>query len=126
MANRGIRYPFTLREGAPKEAKDEVLIASALTQLFSQERGERVYNEDNGVSVLPYIFENEQELVAADVRREIVLAVAKYEPRVSVESVPVRYKTIEGQRVLDSVLLWRYQGRVFSVGRRIANFSNLG
>lgn len=126
MANRGIRYPFTLREGAPREAKDEVLVASALTQLFSQERGERVYNDDNGVSVLPYIFENEQALVAADIRREIVLAVARYEPRVSVESVPVQYSTIDGQRVLDSVVVWRYQGRVFSVGRRLANFSNLG
>jgi len=88
--------------------------------------GERVYNDNNGVSVLPYIFENEQDLVAADVRREIVLAVSRYEPRVSVESVSVRYITIEGQRVLDSVVIWRYQGRVFSVGRRLANLSNLG
>lgn len=126
MANRGILYPFSIREGAPKEAKDETLVASALTQLLSQERGERVYNDNNGVSLLPYIFEQETALVAADIRREIVLAVAKYEPRVSVETVPVQYRLVDNNSVLEAALVWRYQGRVFSVGRELTNLSNLG
>ena len=119
MPNRGIRYPFSLRAGFPQEAKDEVLVASALTQLFSQERGERVYGDTNGVSILPYTFESEEALVAADVRREIILAVSKHEPRVSIESVPVRYKTEEGQRLLDLLMLWRFRGLLFSVSRTV-------
>lgn len=119
MANRGLKYPFSLRAGFPQEVKDEALVASSITQLFSQERGERVYSDTNGVSILPYTFETEEALIAADVRREIILAVSKHEPRVSIESVPVRYKTEEGQRLLDLLMLWRFRGLLFSVSRSV-------
>ena len=121
MANRGILYPFTISaNGFPEEAKDEVLVASALTQLFSQATGERVYADGNGLNLEQFVFENESALTKAGARREVVQAVSRFEGRVSIVRVPVTYSVSEGRTILDLVLLWRYQNRVFSTARPVA------
>jgi len=120
MPNRGIRYPFNLFGGAPDEAKDGELVASALTQLFSQEKRERVYNDLNGINLTEYVFDNQNDVLKANVRRDIVLAVSRFERRVSIERVNVRFVNVAGTKpTLDLELVWRYQGRAYSVARAV-------
>jgi len=119
MATKGIKYPFNLFGGAPDEATDDVLVASALTQLFSQEKRERVYNDQNGVNLVAYVFDNLNDVLRANIRREIILAVSRFEGRVKIERVLVRFVGVGGKRVVDLVLLWRYQGRVYSAARAL-------
>jgi len=119
MPTKGIRYPFNLFGGSPDEASDDTLVASALTQLFSQEKRERVYNDLNGVNLVAYVFDSLNDVLRANIRREIILAVSRYEGRVKIEKVLVRFVRVGGQPVVDLVLLWRYQGRVYSAARAL-------
>jgi phage baseplate assembly protein W len=119
MPTRGIRYPFNLFGGAPTEATDDTLVASALTQLFSQEKRERVYADLNGVNLVSYVFDNLNDVLRANLRREITLAVSRFEGRVKIEKVVVRFVQVGGKPVVDLVLLWRYQGRVYSAARAL-------
>lgn len=119
MPTKGIRYPFNLFGGAPSDAADDTLVASALTQLFSQEKRERVYADLNGVNLISYIFDNLDDVLRANIRREIILAVSRFEGRVKIEKVIVRFVRAGGHQVVDLVLLWRYQGRVYSAARAI-------
>ena len=118
---RGFRYPFRFgTSGAPEEVEDEVeLVASAVTQFLSQVAGERPYQPGNGLTALSYVFENESELVKANLRREIVLGLSRYEPRITVNRVLVRYVKQDPGKRIELTVLWEYNNRLFSTARTV-------
>lgn len=115
-----LRYPFRLSSGAPESATGEEIVVSAINQLFAQDRGERVYDSTNGVSLTKYVFENNDSLLRANLRREITLALNRNEPRSELISAPVRTFERDNKSVLVEVtVLWRYRGRVYSLARSV-------
>lgn len=116
-----LRYPFRISSGSPESATGEEIVVSAINQLFAQDRGERVYDSTNGVSLIKYVFENNDSLLRANLRREITLALNRNEPRAELISAPVRTFTQDDDSVLVEVtVLWRYRGRVYSLARAVS------
>lgn len=119
---KGYLYPYRISTtGKPVETEDSVeLVASAVTQFLSQQAGERAYQPRNGNTAQTYIFENESELVKANIRREIAFGLTRSEPRITVVEVLVRYVTQGPGRRLELTVLWSYRNQLFSTSRGIS------
>lgn len=118
---KGFKYPFQMTDRGPETAENAELVASALTILFAQEKGERPYQPLNGIELWPQVFENETALAEANVRREIALGISRNEPRVELLRTPVGTRELEsGAREVDLVAVWRYNGRTYSSRREDA------
>jgi phage baseplate assembly protein W len=115
---KGFGYPFKIgSNGAPSEVRDEGVIASAMTQFFSQQKGERLYSRANGLSLQAYVFENEAEIVKANIRRDLMLGISRFEPRVEVLATLASYVVEDDQSSLQVTMVWRYRGKAYSVTR---------
>lgn len=125
---KGIKYPFQISDekGAPEEAEEDELVASAITQLMSQRKGERPYRPLDGVDLHDYIFEHEEPLIRANVRRELQLGLTRFEPRVRVERVLARFiETAGGGKAFEPLVLWSFRGTTNSTSRQV-DVSNQG
>jgi len=87
---RGIAFPF--RKGLnqfPEEVTDDLLIKETLVQLLLTSRNERVMRSGVGSNILGYVFEDNNEVLAAMIRTDVSAIVDRYEPRVSINEVQV-------------------------------------
>jgi phage baseplate assembly protein W len=69
--------------------KDVQVLESNLRLIILTSFGERLYDSAFGTNVRRVIFENDQRLVETVLREEISMAVARYEPRVNIDSISV-------------------------------------
>jgi len=95
---KGIAFPFSVGDGAlPAPAVDDALIKDTLTQLIITGNGERVMRPDLGSGAYSYVFESNNELMAAAIRASIANVIAKYEPRVIVQRIDVEKDSSDGK-----------------------------
>lgn len=117
---KGFSYPFTMTDEGPEVAEDEELVASAMAQLQSQEPDERPFQPYNGVSLWKYLFSNAEDLARGEIRREMMLAVTRNEPRVDPVRFPIRLKKTDfGAWEVELVTEWRYGRNVYSSKRTV-------
>ena len=87
----GIAFPFTQGvQSFPAKATDEEVIKASVIQIVTTGIGERIMRPDFGCNALMYVFENLSDDMSLDIEREIRRALARWEPRVSVDMVDVR------------------------------------
>jgi phage baseplate assembly protein W len=80
---KGISFPF--RKGSsqyPEQATDATLIKESLSQLIQTSKRERVMRPEFGSNAWGYLFEENDEVLAALIRTDIGAVVSKYEPRI--------------------------------------------
>jgi phage baseplate assembly protein W len=80
---KGISFPF--RKGSsqyPEQSTDAALIKESLSQLIQTSRRERVMRPEFGSNSWGYLFEENDEVLAALIRTDIGAVVSKYEPRI--------------------------------------------
>lgn len=80
---KGISFPF--RKGSsqyPEQATDAALIKESLSQLIQTSRRERVMRPEFGSNAWGYLFEENDEVLAALIRTDIGAVVSKYESRI--------------------------------------------
>ena len=95
---KGIAFPFGVGSGAlPAPAVDDALIKATLTQLVITGNGERVMRPELGSGAYSYVFENNDELMAAAIRTSLANVIARYEPRVIVQRIDVEKDSSDGQ-----------------------------
>jgi phage baseplate assembly protein W len=91
MASINIKFPvrddvtkntFLQRTSISKDA-----FSSDLLLLLLTERGERYYQPDYGTNLLKYIFEQNDQLTALEVEKEIKRTVSKYIPSLTINKV---------------------------------------
>lgn len=82
------------QSGFPNESQwnfnlgsDAILIESSLRMILLTEKGERVMNPDFGVSLRRFVFSPNTADLESDVRQEITQAVARYEPRATLQDL---------------------------------------
>ena len=117
---RGFKYPFSFGEdGAPVEATDSELVASALYFMLDQAPRSRVDRVSGGPDLERYLFTNDAFLASAGVRREVTNLVAFNEPRVIVEGVNVAFREARSGDVRELLvtMFWQYKGTVYKSNR---------
>lgn len=84
------------QSGFPNESQwnfnlgsDAILIESSLRVILLTEKGERVMNPDFGVSLRRFVFSPNTADLESDVRQEITQAVARYEPRATLQDLAI-------------------------------------
>jgi phage baseplate assembly protein W len=113
---RAIKYPFRIENGEPVEVDEDAdAVASAISLLTAQDNGDRVYDDPNGFSVYQYVFENNDSLLRANLRRAFRLAIERNESRIEPVAVFVRNLPgeVRGADVVEVSLLWSFLGRTF-------------
>ena len=85
---RGFAFPFQ-RDGVnfPKQADDDDLIRDSLVQLILTARFERLMRPDFGTNALSFVFENNDGLLAENLRTEVMNVVGRFEPRVIIRQI---------------------------------------
>jgi len=116
---KGLKYPFTFQNGAPESAEGDELVASAVNQLFAQEKGERPRDEENGINITKYTFENNNHLLRANIRREVMLAFSRNEPRARLVSASARAYVGDEGVALEIEPVWRYRSKYYALTRLI-------
>lgn len=115
---KGFQYPFTMTEDGPEVAEDEELVAGAMTQLMSQERGERPFQPSNGITLWDYVFENVEDIARADLRRELMLGTTRHEPRATPVRFPVRVQELDsGAWEVEVTVEYEYDGEGYAARR---------
>jgi phage baseplate assembly protein W len=90
---RGIKFPFQrVGNQLPAPTTNDTTVSEALRTLILTPRGSRIMRPDMGTNLWAYIFENNTQLLAENIRAEIATAVAKYEPRVIVLQIDTQRK----------------------------------
>tara|TARA_Y100000593_G_C4208408_1_gene285505 strand:- start:88 stop:489 length:402 start_codon:yes stop_codon:yes gene_type:complete len=69
--------------------KNENAIARSVKNIIFTEPGEKFFNEDFGSRVTKLLFENVDDIVASELKDEIVDSLVNYEPRISLIDVDV-------------------------------------
>ena len=69
--------------------KNENAIARSVKNIIFTEPGEKFFNEDFGSKVTKLLFENVDDIVASEIKDEIVDSLVNYEPRISLIDVDV-------------------------------------
>lgn len=91
---KGISFPYQKgAKGIPSTDTDFDIIKQDLLFLLTTRMGERVMLLDFGTNSEKLIFENTGTMLRAKITRDIVSTVAKYEPRVKIESVAIKETT---------------------------------
>lgn len=89
----GIKFPFQrVGNQLPAATTNDTTISEALRTLILTPRGSRIMRPDLGTNIWAYIFENNTQLLAENIRAEIATAIAKYEPRVVVLQIDTQRK----------------------------------
>jgi len=82
---RGIKFPFQkVGNQLPAPTTNDATVSESLRTLILTPRGSRIMRPDLGTNIWAYIFENNTQVLAENIRAEIATAIAKYEPRVVV------------------------------------------
>lgn len=87
---RGIGFPF--RRGTdevPKAVVDDELLADTIAQLILTSPGERVMRPELGSAATTFVFETNEETLAALIKNTVKNTIARFEPRVVVRKVDV-------------------------------------
>lgn len=93
---KGIAFP--LQKGVtstPKVAEDADLIKQSILQIIMTPHGARVMRPDFGSRVLDFIFENNGDILAQQLRAEVFSCIHKWEPRAIVQTVEVEQEDAE-------------------------------
>jgi len=69
--------------------KNENAIARSVKNIIFTEPGEKFFNEDFGSRVTKLLFENVDDIVASELKDEIVDSLVNYEPRISLIDVNI-------------------------------------
>lgn len=86
----GIGFPFGPgTDGFPEPVSGDDLIRQSIIQLVMTRRGERVMRPELGTGASDYVFENNNEALAAALKMEIKTAIARFEPRALVTDVTI-------------------------------------
>lgn len=92
----GYGFPFGPGPGGfPAPVSGEDLIRESIIQLVMTRRGERVMRPELGTGASDYVFENNNEALAASLKQEIKTAIARFEPRAVVTDVAIVQKDAE-------------------------------
>lgn len=89
----GIHYPFTA-DGIDKnfidlDSNPQKAMESEIMHLIFTPKGQRLRNPDFGSNLIRYIFNPNDEMTWADVKREINESVSKYVPAVTITHLDV-------------------------------------
>lgn len=88
--HRGIAFPFQKgKSGYPAMVEDEECVWNDVKLLFATSKRSRVMKPSLGTRLQALVFENTGALLNAKIYREIVTAVANFEPRAFVSSLTV-------------------------------------
>lgn len=90
MELRGISFPF--RKGYtsfPDSTQDDTLVGEELRALILTPTGQRVMRPQYGCNARLYVFDNNDVLLRAKVRQEVLRAISQNEPRVKVTGIDV-------------------------------------
>ena len=83
MQYRGIAYPVISGDkGLFKSETDEKLIYGNILQILMTRRGERVMLPEFGSRIFEFIHEPLDHVTCALIRRELIDAIARWEPRI--------------------------------------------
>lgn len=91
MAIKGISLPF--RKGStsfPALVEDDTLVEDSLEAIIMTPVGQRVMRPKFGCNARLYVFENNNDILRAKVRQEVIRAIQVNEPRVKLTSVQVQ------------------------------------
>lgn len=92
----GYGFPFGPGpEGFPAPVSGDDLIRESIIQLVMTRRGERVMRPELGTGAADYVFENNNEALAAALKMEIKTAIARFEPRAVVTGVDIAQRDSE-------------------------------
>jgi phage baseplate assembly protein W len=105
----GISFPFR-KSGVqlPAPATDDDLIKESLKQIILTSPGERLMRPTVGSGARSFVFETNDQLLAAQIRTNVGNSIARLEPRVMVQAIVVeRVKSDKSgdPRDLDSVIV---------------------
>lgn len=93
---RGLGFPF--KKGAtefPEALEDGALIRASIEQIVLTAKNERFMRPDFGSRIPKVVFENNNPALQEAIRAEIVNALSKYEPRITVRQVVVEQQGVE-------------------------------
>ena len=101
----GFSFPLGREQGRGFFAKSsgKELVVNNLKQLFGTDKGERLMLSDFGVSLKRFLFEPLDEITIADIKREVVNAIHKWEPRVDIIDLHVRHVEEYGLEGLQAI-----------------------
>tara|TARA_R110000824_G_scaffold56413_3_gene154441 strand:- start:12717 stop:13181 length:465 start_codon:yes stop_codon:yes gene_type:complete len=101
----GFHFPLGAEQGGGFFAKSsgKELVVNNLKQLFGTDKGERLMLSDFGVSLKRFLFEPLDEITIADIKREVVNAIHKWEPRVDIIDLHVRHVEEYGLEGLQAI-----------------------
>ena len=87
---RGISHPFRKGETSfPERAEDAELIRASIFQILSTQKGERVMRPSFGANVWRFIFANNNAFLEDLIRTEVRGAIARFEPRVTIQDITI-------------------------------------
>lgn len=85
-----ILFPFQKGVSTfPVAATDDDAIRSSIIQILTTKKGERINRPDFGCDIDRYVFENDSDSFKDGSAQEIRFALAKWEPRIAVNSIIV-------------------------------------
>lgn len=105
---QGIGFPFTVESSdLPEKVTDDRLIRDSLLQIVLTTKGERVMRPDFGCSAYDFVFESNDQLLVAMIRRTVGNAIAQWESRVIVQNIDVQ-KVKNDNVAYDTVVITVY------------------
>jgi len=93
---KGFDFPYRSYLQLPQPATEGDLIKASIKQILLTPKGSRVMRPYFGSNLYKLLFENESNLLAAEVRQEVIQALQKFEPRIQLTKVEV---TIEDKAI---------------------------
>ena len=101
----GFHFPLGAEQGGGFFAKSsgKELVVNNLNQLFGTEKGERLMLSDFGISLKKFLFEPLDEITIANINREVVNAIHKWEPRVGIIDLHVNHVEEYGLEGLQAI-----------------------
>ena len=108
-SRKGIAFPVGFGVGGffTKTSRMETIL-SGLKQLILTTKGERVMMPDFGTNLRNYVFEQFDSRLEVAIRKDILGAISKYEPRVNVSNLDINFDTRMGKEDLNSILVTLY------------------
>lgn len=87
-------------------AEDIPLIEAGINQILNTIPGERRMRPDFGSYLRKHVFDPHDPILYAEMEREVIDAVRKWEPRVVLESA--RIQAVEGnEHAVEAVIVWK-------------------
>jgi hypothetical protein len=101
---KGYKFPFQKSGSAvPASAIPPQLLSDSIKQILLTEQGERVMRPDFGTRLRRKLFESIDQALVKEIQKEVVMAIARWEPRVEVVKVEVFQETNNPTQVTVNV-----------------------